>query len=163
MSTVYDGALLFMLPYGEFRAFDDNETLHRSLIADPCKDRYSVKQELVESNLGAHSFNIERPSGELDEMVLSGARLLPDGSGAFFVAIADAQGQPVREILVASRHGLSGPAAAGSGSGFRSDDGRYFYNVQGDATPEFPRGRIVQYDTTVTPWTAVAIIRPETL
>ena len=161
MSTVYDGALLFMLPYGEFRAFDDNETLHRSLIADPCKDRYSVKQELVESNLGAISFNIERPSGELDEMGLIGVRLLPDGSGAFFVAIADAQGQPVREILVASRHGLSGPAAVATS--FRSDDGRYLYNVQGDPTPEFPSGRIVQYDLGVTPPLPLAILRPEPL
>ena len=154
MSTVYDGALLFLLPYGEFRAFDDNETLHRSLIADPCKDRYSVKQELVESNLGSISFNIERPSGELDEMGLIGVRLLPDGSGAFFVAIADAQGQPVREILVASRHGLSGPAA-GRVTRFYTDGGKFCVNWQDDSGQ--PVG--VVYDThgsaDESTWTAV--------
>lgn len=50
-------------------------------------------------------------------------------------------------------------------SRFRSDDGRYVYNVQGDPTPEFPYGRIVQYDRNgsddPTKWTAVAILRPE--
>src|SRR3990167_622812 len=110
MSTVHDGAVIHVFPRGELRAFDDNESLHRSLIADPCKSRFSVQQGKVESNLGAHSFNLERESGELDEMVLCGARILEDGSGAFFVAIADKQGDPVREVLVVSKHGMSGPA-----------------------------------------------------
>ena len=51
--------------------------------------------------------------------------------------------------------------------GFRSDDGRYVYNVQGDPTPEFPNGRIVQYNRNGSDdpaqWTAVAILRPELL
>ena len=154
MSTVYDGELLFLLPYGEFRAFDENETLHRSLKSDPCKARLSVKQELVESNLGAISCNIERTSGELDEMGLFGVRLLPDGSGAFFVAIADAQGQPAREILVASRHGLSGPAA-GRVTRFYTDGGKFCVNWQDDSGQ--PVG--VVYDTHLSAdegtWTAV--------
>ena len=48
-------------------------------------------------------------------------------------------------------------------SRFYSDDGRYAYNVQGDLTPEFPHGRIVQYDTKGTvdesQWQAVAVLR----
>ena len=44
---------------------------------------------------------------------------------------------------------------------FQSDDGRYRYNVQGDPTPEYPFGRIVQYEAaTMAP---VAILRPEVL
>ena len=49
-------------------------------------------------------------------------------------------------------------------SRFRSDDGRYVYNVQGDPTADYPYGRIVQYDTKGTTdeskWTAVAILKP---
>lgn len=63
------------------------------------------------------------------------------------------------------------PQAPGVGvaipSRFQSDDGRYVYNVQGDPTPDFPHGRIVQYDTHFSAdpalWTAVAIVRPEAL
>lgn len=43
---------------------------------------------------------------------------------------------------------------------FKSDDGRYTYNVQGDPTPEYPHGRIVQYDAS---GNAVAILKPELL
>ena len=56
---------------------------------------------------------------------------------------------------------LVGGGAGGSPSAFTSDDGRYLYNVQGDPTPEFPYGRIVQYRRdTMQP---VAILRPEPL
>lgn len=50
---------------------------------------------------------------------------------------------------------------------FYSGDGRYGYNVQSDQTPEYPHGKIVQYDThgttDETQWAAVGLIRPETL
>ena len=50
---------------------------------------------------------------------------------------------------------------------FRSDDDRYVYNVQGDPTPEYPSGRIVQYDRhgsdDPAQWKAVAILKPEPL
>ena len=150
MSTASDGTLIAQMPKGELRTFDDNETVHRSLMKDPCKGRFSVKQDLVESNLGAHSFNIERPSGELDELVHTGGRLLGDGSGCFFVAIADKQGDPVREVLVVSRHGLSGPAASvgAVGSFLRAPGGQTELHCQGD-------GNAVMYD--VRP----GIIQPE--
>lgn len=45
-------------------------------------------------------------------------------------------------------------------SRFYSDDGRYGYNVQGDPTPEYPHGRIVQYDITGPEWRPVAILKP---
>jgi len=52
-------------------------------------------------------------------------------------------------------------------SRFYSDDGAYVYNVQGDPTPEFPSGRIVQYATHGSPdpaqWTPVAILKPTAL
>ena len=49
----------------------------------------------------------------------------------------------------------------GMPSAFRSDDNRYLYNVQGDPTPEYPYGRIVQYRVdTMQP---VAILKPEPL
>ena len=57
-------------------------------------------------------------------------------------------------------HGAMMPVAP---RGFMSDDGRYFYNVQGDPVLGLPHGRIVQYDITKTPWKAVAILRPESL
>ena len=61
----------------------------------------------------------------------------------------------------------AGPAAPSRVSRFYSDDGRYVYNVQGDPTPEFPLGRIVQYNRNNTDdetlWTPVAILRPEAL
>ncbi len=58
--------------------------------------------------------------------------------------------------------GASGGGGGGLPRAVDSDDVRYFYNVQGDATPDFPYGRIVQYrreaDGSLTP---VAILRPE--
>lgn len=60
-------------------------------------------------------------------------------------------------------------ALSGTSSQFRSDDGRYLYNVQGDPTPEYPHGRIVQYDTQHPAFganpsaAAVAILKPTTL
>ena len=63
-------------------------------------------------------------------------------------------------------HGAMMPTAP---KGFTSDDGRYLYNVQGDPTPEYPHGRIVQYDTRHPEFTsnpsaaAVAILKPEPL
>ena len=165
MSTVYDGHLIAQMPRGELRTFDDNETVHRSLMQDPSKGRFSVKQDLVESNLGSNSYNIERPSGELDEMVLTGARLLPDGSGCFFVAIADKQGDSVREILVASRHGLSGPAAPAQAkvTRFYTDGGKFCFNFQDDGS--VPSG--VVYDTKSSTdestWVAIGRLRIDPL
>ena len=50
---------------------------------------------------------------------------------------------------------------------FYSDDGRYAYNVQGDATPDCPNGRLVQYDThgsdDEATWTAVGTLRAQAL
>ncbi len=56
---------------------------------------------------------------------------------------------------------ITQPGGASAPSAFRSDDNQYFYNVQGDPTPEYPFGRIVQYRRdTMQP---VAILRPEPL
>ena len=69
-------------------------------------------------------------------------------------------------VLTISRKGVifHVPVTLGAApmpSMFRSDDGKYRYNVQGDPTPEYPFGRIVQYEAaTMTP---VAILRPEAL
>ena len=103
-------------PHGRLETTGDNEIKHASDIADPGKYRFSVREALVESNLGATTFNTERPDGHLDERASIGARLLPDGSPAIFIAIADHKGDPIREILLISRYGLSGPAAPQNGS-----------------------------------------------
>lgn len=71
---------------------------------------------------------------------------------------------PDYERVFAIRHD-GGVFYKGGGGGmpsaFRSDDGRYLYNVQGDPTPEYPYGRIVQYR--LSDMKAVAILRPEAL
>ena len=56
---------------------------------------------------------------------------------------------------------VGGGGGGGIPSAFQSDDGRYLYNVQGDPTPEYPYGRIVQYRRS--DMKAVAILRPEAL
>lgn len=74
-------------------------------------------------------------------------------------------------ILLMSRKGLivnvpmlgSSTSAISGRSSFMSDNGRYLYNVQGDPTPEYPHGRIVQYDVTHSPWKAVSILKPVAL
>lgn len=63
--------------------------------------------------------------------------------------------------------GLGTPAPSSFPSAFRSDNGKYHYNVQGDPTPEYPYGRIVQYDRHGSErpqdWEAMAILKPEAL
>lgn len=77
-------------------------------------------------------------------------------------------------VLVITRRGyllnvpwLNAPMMGGWPRGFRSDDGRYHYNVQGDPTPDYPHGRIVQYDRhgsdDPAQWTPVAILKPEAM
>lgn len=69
-----------------------------------------------------------------------------------------------------------GPVSPSIGTGpvgaeprkFTSDNGRYAFNVQGDAVlPDFPHGRIVQYDKNGSEnpadWTAVAYLKPTPL
>lgn len=62
--------------------------------------------------------------------------------------------------------GINAPVTA-KVSRFYSDDSRYVFNVQGDPTPEYPHGRIVQYarngSNNPDDWTPVAILRPEAL
>ena len=108
------------------------------------KYRFSVPEGLVESNLesnlGATSFNSERPSGIMDERASIGARLLQDGSAAVFIAITDAKGQSIREVLLVSRFGLSGPAALDRDRPARitHEGGRFQTIFQGD-------GNVVTY------------------
>ena len=98
--------------------------------------------------------------------------LCPDDNSSFDdaeqpVAIFTRRGIRFLAPVTMEAGGGSAAPAGGVPSRFQSDDGRYIYNVQGDPTPEFPSGRIVQYDTrggadgqTVTP---VAILRPEAI
>ena len=62
---------------------------------------------------------------------------------------------------------FSAPIISAPPSRFRSDNSRYVYNVQGDPTPEYPHGRIVQYarheSDDPAAWTPVAILRPDRL
>ena len=125
--------------HGRLETSGDNEIKHASDIADPGKYRFSVPEGLVESNLGATSFNSERSSGVMDERASVGARLLEDGSAAVFIAITDVKGQPIREVLLVSRFGLSGPAASQDRSARITHEGGRFQTIfQGD-------GNVVTY------------------
>ena len=82
--------------------------------------------------------------------------------------VGQSQDADMQRVLTLSRKGATfhvptnvGGGSAGLPSVFVSDDGRYLYNVQGDPTPEYPYGRIVQYRRS--DMKAVAILRPEAL
>ena len=88
--------------HGILKTFDDNESHHRSDIADPCKARFSVRADKVESNLGAISFDLERAdgSGELDEQAYLMGRLTADKqAGAVYVAVRHRGEHGCREVL----------------------------------------------------------------
>lgn len=155
-------------PWGWIGTYDDNEIEIVSTIPDPPKVRLAVQADQVESNLGGVSFNVRRADGRHEEYGYVMGRLTADRqAGAVYIALRHPAEQQSREVVYIDpsvalfRVPLSAPNMIQSQ--FRSDDGRYVYNVQGDPTPEFPHGRIVQYDTATTPWTPVAIIRPEAL
>jgi hypothetical protein len=167
---------LFDLPWGWVESYDDNELAIVSTIKDPPKIRLAVDADKVESNLGAVSFNLRRSDGRHEEYAVVMGRLTADRrGGALYLAVRPPGDESVREIAyfdsgaVVFRAPISAPNLSGSSrpSGFTSDDGAYIYNVQGDPTPQFPHGRIVQYrrngsDDPVN-WTPVAILRPEPL
>ena len=129
-------SIIAMFPHGRLETYDDNELKHASSIGDPGKYRFSVPEALVESNLGATTFNTERTDGRLDERASVGARLLADGSAAVFIAVAEARGQPIREILLVSRNGMAGPAAPQGGGSppneLVSPGGTYRLSLQDD-------------------------------
>ena len=162
-------AIIANFPWGWIGTIADNEIEIVSTISDPPKVRLAVEEALVESNLGSVSFNTRRPDGTHDEHGYIMGRLTADKqAGACYIALRPVGQEACREVLYMdptqaifrvpiSAPNLSAPAM------FRSDDGRYVYNVQGDPTPEYPHGRIVQYDTVTLPWTAVAILKPTAL
>ena len=130
-------SIIATFPHGRLETSGDNEIKHASNIADPGKYRFSVPEGLVESNLGATSFNSERTTGIMDERASVGARLLGDGSAAVFVAITDRRGDPVREVLLVSKYGLVGSAAP-QVARITHEGGRFQTIFQGD-------GNIVTY------------------
>lgn len=87
------------LPYGHVASYDDNELEVRSTIADPPKVRLAVDDAMVESNLGALSFNRRRSDGRHEEYAQMMGRMAPDmQGGAAYIAVRPA-GQPdVKEV-----------------------------------------------------------------
>ena len=157
--------------------YGDNEVKFVTGIGDPVKIGIVVPDNLIgpgSLNLGGVSFGTLRTDGsdKADELIF--IKGVVDGiSGAVAISLYDPASGGVKEVVNINRERaffampIHAPNMGGGNARFRSDDGRYVYNVQGDATPDFPHGRIVQYDThgsaDETTWTAVAIIRPEKL
>lgn len=165
---------------GWLGTINDNEIELTAVgLNDPTKLRFAIHRNVVESNLGGISFNRSRDDGQHDEDALIMGRLTANKKGgAVFIAVRPQNGnndEDVREVFYIDsgvayfRVPVVAPNLGWGGvpSRFKSDNGRYVYNVQGDPTPEFPHGRIVQYDThgnaDESTWTAVAILRPESL
>lgn len=170
---------LFDLPDGGYIGrYDANEIEIVPGHKDPCKIRFAVPQEYIDqglTNLGAFSGNIKRGDGRHDEKALVMLRLNGPREaqcGAVYIATAPPGSDKVQERFYIDhqqaifRVPIIAPNLTSQIPGrFYTGDGRYCYNVQGDPTPEFPHGRIVQYDThgstDESTWTAVAILRPE--
>lgn len=182
------------LPDGQIKPVGQNEVALDSHVDDPPKFRLGVKR-LLESwgrSLGAFSGDLVHQNGSREEMVLVQLKETEDAQGRttrggeLYVGLkrpgTESKDDAMIDVLVANveqgfhfRLPVYAPNLTGETplpqsarvSRFWSDDGRYVYNVQGDATPEFPHGRIVQYATNGTTdesqWTPVAIIRPEKL
>lgn len=100
--------LIFQLPKGRFKTFDDNEVHVASDNADPAKVRVSIKEEHLEFNLGMVSCNTERPDGELDELVTFGARMLEKNGRPAFVVTAGKKNEQHVELLIVTLDGIYG-------------------------------------------------------
>lgn len=166
---------------GWLGTINDNEIELNTTMNDPVKVRLAINEGVVESNLGAISWNRSRNDGQHHEDALIGGRLTANKQGgAVAIAVRPQHGnnnENVREVFYIDdgvaifRVPIQAPGLGGASpvkvSRFYSDNGRYCYNVQGDPTPEYPSGRIVQYDThdldDETQWTPVAIVKPDLL
>lgn len=160
------------LPFGWIGPYAENEVEIVSTKSDPPKIRLAVETNKVESNLGNISFNLRRPDGIHEEMAYVMGRLTASkqASALYLATRGPNDQQPSERVYIDDTVAFFRVPVIAPNLGtservtqFYSDDGRYCYNVQGDPTPEYPNGRIVQYDTSGPKWVAVAILRPEAL
>ena len=93
----------FTLPTGLFRSCGDDEIcLEEITVSDPVKIRLAVREDLVESNLGALSWNKLRRDGRgtHDEYGYLMGRLTADKqAGAMYVALRPRGQESSREVL----------------------------------------------------------------
>jgi len=88
------------LPWGWLETYDDNEIAIVSTIPDPPKVRLAVEAGMVESNLGAVSFNLRRADGRHEEYGYVMGRLTADKQeGALYIGLRPRGEQSCREVL----------------------------------------------------------------
>lgn len=128
-------------PWGWVGTYDDNELEVVSTRSDPPKVRLAVEAGLVESNLGAVSFNLRRPDGRHEEYGYVMGRLTADKQeGALYVALRPRGEQQSREVLYIDpnqaifRVPVSAPNLGGGGtpSILASPNGRVVLAAQSD-------------------------------
>lgn len=93
---------------------------------DPCKHRFAVHEGLVETNLGAVSWNTRRPSGVQDEWAYVMGRLTANRrGGAIYFATRPDGHQDTREVLYIDNSGahfrvpiIAPNIGSGGGTGF---------------------------------------------
>jgi hypothetical protein len=136
---------------GYVRTINDNELTIDSLMRDPPKQRVSIHEDLVESNVGGFSANRLRDDGQHHEDGLLMFRLTSDRrGGAFYIAVRPkgSDHADVQEVMYGDLEGVHfrvpvfAPNLGGGGgisSFLRSPNGRYELELQDD-------GNFVIYD-----------------
>src|SRR3990167_5720196 len=153
-------------PWGYIGTYDDNEIEIVSTIPDPPKVRLAVKDSLVESNMGAVTFNLKRPDGRHEEYAYVMGRLTATkDAGAIYLGVRPQGEQNVRQVayLDSTVALFSVPVIApniGKATRFYTDHGKFCINWQDDTGQ--PTGIVYNTNngsTDESTWVAVGRLR----